>query len=253
MSIFLEKDKPVTVTMIQAHTPERAIELINKALEIGCDSFGLQVEQLELEYRDDKSLMKIFDAMQGKPCYITNYRFGHNEGKSDDELADELVHITGICGGIADVMGDYFCEEAEQLTDNAEAIEKQKALIERIHNAGGEVLMSSHTLHYMPKERVLYFMNEHKRRGADVSKIVTADVNEDELYSNLDISVALKNEKTLPVLFLAIGNLCRKHRIIGPILTGGMFLCVVEHDELATASQPLLADANEMIRLIKGV
>ncbi len=257
MDIFFKKYEPTIVTMIQAHTPERVFELIEKGLNGGTDAFGLQIEQLEHKYRDENTLKKIFSAMKGKPCYITNYRFGLNVEKTDEELADELVHVIKCGGALADVMGDYFCPEderlepgeTEQLTTNADSIEKQRKLIERIHSAGGKVLMSSHTLHYMPEERVIEFMKEHQNRGADISKIVTAADSEAELYSNIDTSLKLRSKMTLPTLFLAIGDYCRPHRMMGPLLCGGMFLCVAEHDELSTINQPLLSDVVSMINL----
>ncbi len=251
MGKFLKKDEPTIVTMIQAHTAERVFELIEKALAGGTEAFGLQIEQLEHQYRDEKTLREIFAAMKGMPCYVTNYRFGLNDGKTDEELAEELVHIVKCGGVLADVMGDYFCPEAEQLTMDNEAIEKQKILIEKIHSVGGEVLMSSHTLHYMCDERVLHFMNEHKKRGADISKIVTASDTPYELDRNMEITSMLHKEKTLPTLFLTIGDYCRKHRMAGPLICGGMFLCVVEHDELATENQPLLSDVKNILNLMK--
>ncbi len=251
MGKFLKKDEPTLVTMIQAHTKERVLELIKQGIEGGTEAFGLQIEQLEHQYRDEKNLKEIFAAMDGKPCYVTNYRFGLNEGKTDDELAEELLHIVKCGGVLVDIMGDYFCEESEQLTQNPEAIRKQMELIEKIHALGGEVLISSHTLHYMSKERVFYFMNEHKRRGADISKIVTASDTPEESLWNIDISNDLGKEKTISTLFLSIGDCCRKHRMLGPILSGGMFLCVVEHDELATGNQPLLKDAKKILDLMK--
>lgn len=251
MSIFLKKDRTILVTMIQAHTAERVFELIDQANKLGTDAFGLQLEQLEHQYRDEATLKSIFAAMGDKPCYVTNYRFGLNQGMSDEELAKGLLHAVRCGGTLVDVMGDYFDKSEEQLTEDEVAVRKQMELIEKIHAAGGEVLMSSHTLHYMPKERVLYFMEEQQRRGADVAKIVTASANEDELDKNLEISMVLKTEKTLPTLFLSIGDYCRKHRMFGPFLSDDMFLCVVEHDELATINQPLLADAIDISELLK--
>lgn len=251
MRKFIKKDGVMLVTMIQAHTAERVFELIKRGIEGGTDAFGLQLEQLEHCYRDEKTLREIFAAMGDKPCYVTNYRFGLNEGMSDEELAEGLLHAVRCGATLVDVMGDYFCEEAEQLTDNKVAIVRQMSLIEKIHSEGGEVLMSSHTLHYMPWDRVQYFMKEHQKRGADISKIVTASENDEELAKNIEISAFLKEQKTLPTLFLSIGERCRKHRMLGPIMSEELFLCVVEHDELATVNQPLLSDAREMLRLIK--
>lgn len=41
--------------------------------------------------------------------------------------------------------------ECRRITEDEIALEKQKALIRQIHQMGGEVLMSSHVLKYIPK------------------------------------------------------------------------------------------------------
>ena len=71
---------------------------------------------------------------------------------------------------LVDIMGDLFCRHPEELTEDTEAIEKQMKLIQEIHAAGAEVLMSSHILKFTPAERVLEVALEQKRRGADILK-----------------------------------------------------------------------------------
>ena len=41
---------------------------------------------------------------------------------------------------------------------------------------GKEVLMSSHINKFSSKEEVFKVVNEHKKRGADISKIVAQDI-----------------------------------------------------------------------------
>jgi 3-dehydroquinate dehydratase type I len=137
-------------------------------------------------------------------------------------------------------MGDYYCRAENELTMDAAAIEKQKRLIDRIHEAGGEVLMSSHVLKYTPAEEVLRIALEQQKRGADVVKIVTAANSVEEEMENLRITTLLKKELDVPFLFLSGGTHCRMHRTIGPMLGCVMALCVQRYDARSSKDQPLL-------------
>ena len=87
------------------------------------------------------------------------------------------------------------------------AIEKQKKLIETIHEKGAKVLMSSHVFTFTPAERVLEIALEHQRRGADICKIVTGADTMEEQIENLRIIRLLKHVLTIPFLFLC-GGVC---------------------------------------------
>lgn len=249
-TVFTE-NRPVVVMMIKAYTPERVHELIRLGLEQETEAFGIQMEYLKPEYRDEKTLRGIFSAMEDKPCYVTNYRNGFNEGKTDDEVAEELVYMMKCGGTLADIMGDCYAISPDQLTDDSAAIKKQKALSSRLHDMGCQVLFSSHIPRFMHEAEVLHFMNEHKARGADISKIVTSAATEAEAAENIEICLRLEEKKTLPTLFLSSGEYCKRHRYFGPILTNGLFLCIAEHDELAHVHQPLLSDVRRLISLVK--
>ena len=239
---FLGHSEPLYCCMIQARTPERARTLIRNGLDGGCTAFGFQQCQLEPQYRDESTIRSLFEAMEGRPVYVTNYRGGRNAGQTDEEVSEGLVTLAGYGATLCDVMGDMFCRHPQEMTEDPAAIEKQLRLIERIHEAGGEVLMSSHVLKYTPAEEVLRIALEQQKRGADVVKIVTAANTEAEQMENLRITSLLKETLDVPFLFLSGGSHYALHRMIGPMLGCVMYLCVTEYDELATKSQPLLSD-----------
>ena len=246
MTSFLNHTQPLLTVMLQCLDPETAIKRIKIGLEQGADAFGLQTESLLPEFNTKESITKILDAMEGKPCYVTNYRGKTNSGKSDEELAEGLVRLAEYGATLCDVMGDMFCRHPEELTDNPEAIEKQIRLIERIHKSGAEVLMSSHLHKYAPEERVLEIAKEQERRGVDIVKIVTKADNMDQQFDNLRITNRLKETIETPFLFLS-GGKCSLHRRLSIRLGCTMALCVVEHDERSTKSQPYL-NIMKMIR-----
>ena len=237
---FLNHSNPMLTVMLQCETPEVAISRIRNANSLGADGYGLQVESLGPEYHNSDTYRRIFAEMKDKPCYVTNYRFGKNEGKSDEELADGLITLAESGATLCDVMGDIFCRHFEELTNNKEAIKKQMEIIDKIHSIGAEVLMSSHLYKFAPAERVLEIALEQKRRGADIIKIVTAADSMEQQIENLRITNLLKRELNAPFLFLSGGE-CSIHRRLGMKLGCCMALCVYEYDEFSTPAQPLLS------------
>lgn len=236
---FLGQNKPLLTVMLQCETPETAIGRIRNANCLGADAYGLQAESLKSEYHTSETYKRIFAAMNGKPSYVTNYRGGSNVGKTDDELAAGLVVLAESGATLCDMMGDMFCRHPEELTEDEKAVQKQMQLIDTLHNAGAEVLMSSHIMKFTPAERVLAVAFEQKRRGADIIKIVTGAETMEQQIENLRITDLLKRELGAPFLFLSGGE-CTLHRRLGIRLGCCMALCVYEHDALSTPAQPLL-------------
>lgn len=237
---FLKYDKPLLTCMVQADNPVRVKELMEGSFPEGAEAFGMQFCRMKAEHRTEETYRELFAAAQGLPIYVTNYRGHENGSKSDSELGDELIELARCGATLCDVMGDYFDPTEGELTMNADAIEKQTELIARLHAEGAEALMSSHVMKFLPAERVLEIAREHKRRGADISKIVTGAESMEEQIENLRTATLLKKELDIPFLFLSGGE-TRILRRFGGELGCCMYLCVHEHDALATRAQPLLS------------
>lgn len=240
-----DKDKPVLCAMLQYNTIGLTVGAIRNGLANGAESFGLQLESLEEEYKSVENFQRLFGEMQGKPCYVTNYRDKSNTGKSDETLAEEMLILAENGADLCDVMGDMFCKHQEELTDNPEAISKQMKYIEALHEKGTKVIMSSHVLRFIPAERVLEMAFEQKRRGADVIKIVAGASTMEEQIENLRITTLLQKELGAPFLFLSSG-VCSIHRRLGIKLGCCMSLCVYEHYDGSTPPQPLLRIAKKV-------
>ena len=236
---FLKYNKPLLTTMVQADNPHRIKELMDKSVPEGAEAFGIQFEQMQKEYRKKEVYKDLFKYAKDKPVYVTNYRIALNEGKSDDVLSEELIELAECGADLCDVMGDYFDRQPDEVAVSKTAIEKQKELINKIHNKGSKVLMSSHVLKYTPAERVLEIALEHQSRGADICKIVTGADNMEQQLENLKIINMLKEKLDIPFLFLCGGE-CHILRRIGGEIGCCMYLCVHEYDKLATPYQPLL-------------
>ena len=236
---FLNCEKPLLVCMVQADNPARIKELIDRSLPEGAEAFGMQFCKMKEEYRNEKVYRELF-AYTDKPIYVTNYRrHGENVNRSEEEIATGLLELAECGATLCDVMGDFFDPCEGELSMDEAAIQKQTALIDALHERGAEVLMSSHVLEFTPAERVLEIAREHERRGADICKIVTGAENMAQQIENLRIITLLKEHLRIPFLFLSGGE-CHLMRRIGGELGCCMYLCVHEHDALATPSQPLL-------------
>ncbi len=236
---FLGHDRPLLTAMVQAYTPERVEELMELCRAEGAEAFGMQFCRMKDKYKSRETYQRLFALSGELPVYVTNYRQGENEGKSDDELAAGLLELAECGATLCDVMGDMFDKQDDEMARDARAIEKQIKLIEELHTAGAQVLMSSHIFRFTPAERVLEIALEQQRRGADICKIVSGADSMEQQIENLRIVNMLKEKLEIPFLFLSAGE-CYILRRIGGELGCCMYLCVYEHDELATPSQPLL-------------
>ena len=226
--------------ILQCSNPDTAIGRIRNANCLGADAYGLQVESLKPEFQTPEVYQRIFAEGKGRPFYVTYYRKKHNVEKSDDEIAKGLLTLADSGAALCDVMGDLYSPHPDELTEDPGAIKKQMDLIDKIHQRGAQVLMSSHVLRFTSAERVLEIALEQKRRGADVIKIVTGAKTMEEQLENLRITALLKEKLDTPFLFLSGGE-CSLHRRLGLKLGCCMALCVYEHDAYSTASQPLLS------------
>lgn len=248
---FLVEGRPTVVLMACGRTPERVLELIEAGHRENADAFGIQIEKLNREYQTESVIKRLIDAAKGKKTYITNYRTDSNEGKSDDELACGLVAAAKLGGDLIDVMGDMFCRTEGEMTDDIDAIDRQKKLIDEIHTIGREVLMSSHTHKFMSKEEVFGYISRQRDRGADIAKLVAGAGTNEEMLENVIISAEIEKENMGPALFLCTGGAAMRHRILGPAISDGMILCVSEEDEFTFGIQPKICDAVNEAKLIE--
>ena len=252
MSIFLNHTRPVITTMLKPNNTKDLVRDIKAALAEGTDAFCLEIELMKSECRTATDFKDIFAAMDGKPAYITDYRRLNINDKvqSDDELTEEMLFAFSLADNVKlfDIRGDLFCESPDEITYNEKAIEKQIALAKEVHRMGGEVLMSSHPLRFMPYEDVLKIAKAQAERGVDIVKIVTLAESEREVNENIKTTLRLNEDLDKQFLFLSGGSHCRKHRLLGPVLSNSLFLSVQKG--IDGGPQPQMSDAKKVMELI---
>ncbi len=101
----MSREKAKLILMAQAKTPERIKALVEKGKTGGAEAFGMQFEKLAPKYRNSEIYKDLFSYAGEKATYVTNYRHAENEGKTDIQLAAELVELArcgaAICGVMA--------------------------------------------------------------------------------------------------------------------------------------------------------
>lgn len=235
---FLACKKPLLTVMLKQTTEKGVFDEVKKALIHGADAFGLQSEQAPIFHQED-ALMHLLNAIEDKPLYITNYKHHINEDVSYEEIAEKLLWFADRSITLCDVMGDFYCKDKEELTFEPDAVKKQINLIDKIHQKGAEVIMSSHINKFKTADEVLAVALEHQRRGADISKIVTAGDSNEEEIENLRITNYVSQKLDIPLLYLSGGTHCKIHRNIGILLGSCMSLCVCDNSNLNTV-QPFV-------------
>ena len=244
MKSFIKFDRPLLCCMIQDRTPQEMIATIANGLQGGAEAFGIQLESLRREYRDEQTIREIFAACQDKPIYFTSYRGGESKGMTDEQCV-ELLLLGAQCGGtLADIMGDLYCRtRGSEMTTDPTAIARQKELIRQLHQMGCEVLMSAHFAAYYDESAVIGFAKEQQSRGADVVKMVNHANDEDQQLESLGVCTRLKRSISAKYLYLVGGTHCRMLRFVGERLGNCMTLCVDRHHPYSAKQQPTLRAA----------
>lgn len=249
---FIRSDKPLKTAMIQVKTADEAIAAIESGLKQGADAFGWQLECLNADQINQKTLENVFSAGCGMPFYVTNYKWASGGDKPEEQYFDELLLALKCGATLIDMPGDSFSPAPDQLTYDQQAIRKQVEFSQKVHDLGGELLISSHVPDFRSEDYVLGMAFEQKRRGADIAKIVTFSHDDEQLTDNLKTTVRLRETLGIPLLFLSGGEKCRLHRLAGPLLGACMWLCVAYRAPITTPPQPLLSDVNEFVRIYES-
>ena len=239
-------DNPPIVAMIQCKTADECIKKIGKSLKDGAEAFGIQLCQLNREERSEEKLKEIFLACKGKPIYVTSYRYNQSQGMSDSECADLLIKALKCGAVILDVMGDLFDENAYQITEDENAEKHQKKLIDKIHNMGGKVLISTHDFRELSADEIFNIADIQVKHGADIIKIVVKSESVEMLPEYIKVIQKVNREIKKPFLFLDTGACSNMLRKIGGFLGSCMYLCVESHGELDTPQQPTIGQLKQI-------
>ena len=210
------------------------------------DGIAIELLKMPLEERTEVNFRNMIRSVQ-IPFMFIDYRNDQFLGANDDARQEYLL-LAAQCGAeVIDVMGDLYDPSPLELTHNRIAVEKQKALIGRIHEFGAKVIMSSHMAAVeRSAEDVLKHLNEQSSRGADILKIVVGMDTESAMLEGVRTLLLLHKELEKPFVFLGGGAYSPFIRYIGPQLGASIEFAVYEYLPGQPYNQPT-------IRSFKGV
>ena len=176
-------DNPLLTCVVADTTPDECIATIRNSIYDGADAFLLDLAKLEKQYYTIEDIHRIVDYAETKPVIAMNYRYGNQARpyKNDEELVESLLISAAAGVSMCDIMGDMYDIAPLELSYNENAIERQKKLVEEMHNIGCEVMMSSHTWVPMTTEQSIEHAKLLVSRGADMVKIAMCATTEDEM------------------------------------------------------------------------
>lgn len=263
MKSFRNSGKFPIISSLRVRTADEAIYDIEDSEKQGAEGFLLHVELMDERYRNAETIEKIVKAAT-KPVMILNYRTAEN---SDDEELNALK-LAGVRAGAAAVdlplnsfdkdcrksLGDcratFAAANPDEVSMNPAAIEKQKAFIEKVHEAGGEVLVSAHVGVMLTRKQGTDLAKEIESRGADYVKIIVCAQSMDDVAEIYDTIRELKHTLHKPFLYQTYGLYGKLVRPTAWIFGSGMILCHNRYTELSNREKPLIADVKRVKELL---
>lgn len=137
-----------------------------------------------------------------------------------------------------------------EITDDPDAVERQRETVERIHEAGGEVIVSCHTYTHLEPDDAVAIAERVESRGGDFSKIVGYDDDMDDLLDTLAAQLELNERVDVPYAMMAIGTVSRIQRPISPMFGSAWVFGQPELTPGGFHSWPLVDNAREILRRV---
>lgn len=251
---------PLLAGVVREKTKAAAIAQIKNCYLDGADMIDLHLSCLE----DPMDLKAIFAASK-LPVLALHYKKTYDW--KDMQVSEEArvdAFLRAMEAGAAGIdMQGYTFDEASRLNFRGEdkysftkgnpreivtderIIEKQCALIEKVHALGGEVLLSCHPGVPLNARQVTDLALFLEKRGSDIIKIVTPAG--DDPQESIRAMLSLKKEVRTPVAYHCNGKGGIFSRILNPILGGQIAFCVDGYDAGSTMEQIDLKTARAVI------
>lgn len=245
---FLAQQRPFVAAIVQERSVDAAIANILNSEHVGATGFMVDLTFLPDEERSAENLHRIFHAT-GRPVMPLFYRTQHMAAErfSDEARVEEMMRCLDAGAAAIDVMGDLFAPSPRELARDAQAVARQRELIDRIHARGAEVLISSHMPEALSAEEVLEHLSRQAERGADIAKIIVGCNTEEELLESVRTTILLKKEMQIPFIHLCNGKLGRLQRFIAPMLGSMLTFGVERFNPQSLGAQPTIASARSVL------
>ena len=270
MQKISELTTPALAGVIREKSAASAAAEIKNCMFDGADMIDLHLSCLEK--RDPDTLRALIQASR-LPVLALNYNKKYDwsdGGLSEKERVKSLLDAVDAGAAGIDMQGytfdakskEGFCGEdrygftkgnPKEVVTDPDVIEKQCALIEKVHAAGAEVLLSCHPGIPMKCEQVVELALFLEKRKPDIIKIVTVAANEDDLIESFKTMTALRKELKTAVSYHACGKAGSLSRILNPALGGHIVFCVDRYNGGSTMEQVDLKTARSAIDCLRKI
>ncbi|WP_192918468.1 type I 3-dehydroquinate dehydratase [Salinigranum salinum] len=269
-------EQPFIVTSLAETTIEETVATIKQAEYDGARAFEVHLPLVSFPDREDVERLTTSTAA---PMYATCRRehFYDLLGAdvpvelTDDQRTEALVDAVEAGFDGADFELDTFDPtggpeafteaaitahaadpdaEPAQITDDADAVARQREVVDRVHDAGGDVMLSAHTYTHLTPEDALGIAERATDRGADFAKIVGVDRDMDEALETLRAHLRLNEADVVPYGLMAIGDPSRIVRPIAPMFGSAWVFAQPELTPGGFHSWPLVENAREVLRRV---
>jgi 3-dehydroquinate dehydratase len=271
-----ELNQPFIITSITATNLEEAVAMIKHAELEGAEAFEIHLPLLS--FPDAETLSKL-TKVTSAPMYATCRRgqfynlLGYDVSVklTDEQRTNALVDavdagINGIDFELdlfdpTEVPTAFTTEaiknhasnpeiELAQITDNEIAVAKQKELCARVHDMGGEVILSAHTYTHIDPAEAVAIAERVTRRGGDFAKLVGVDRTMEDALETLEAHLRLNEAETVPYALMAIGEPSRIVRPIAPMFGSAWVFAQPQITPGGFHSWPTVENAREILRRV---
>lgn len=237
---FFAARRPVIAGIMAGQTPAELIAEARNAEFDGAQAMAIDLADLKPEFRNVDSLRSVIAAVE-LPFMFFFYRQDRWLASDDDQRQEVLLAAAAAGAAMIDVMGDLYAPSPLEFTCDPQAVERQRALIGRIHALGAQAVMSSHMSCPRSVDQVVAHLQEFERRGADMVKIVTTVDSEEELAEAIRTTMTLNRVLAKPFIHLCNGRFARPHRFLSPVLGGAVSFAVTRYEPRYQMTQPTIA------------
>lgn len=259
---FSELPRPYIVCVLREKTILDTLATMNNAEYDGAHAFNLHLQCLDSKYVAPDPLRQIVTNTH-RPMMMLNYRQS-GEAPDEERVEAQLIGVRAGAMGL-DMPADTFDptprerydhidvehDEPLELTRNPSAIRKQREVITKVHDLGGEVMLSSHTRVVMSAERALAHAQEMREHGADIVKMVTVCRDDHELVEAFRTIVLFKEKLGVPFQYQCHGQHGKLTRVVGPMLGSILVYCNQEYRAQSFMEQPTVRAMAEVLRNTK--
>ena len=258
---FSESGSPIIIGVLKESSVPATLKTVKNCEAEGACAFDLHVSLLEGKDREPDRLERIFSQAKSPilAVHYNNVPQGVKKNSSEERM-EELVRAVEVGASGIDMQGYTFCQSPlatlegkdekkypfitarpKEVTLDDAVITRQRQVIDKVHDLGGEVLMSTHTGVYLNTEQIVSLALEIEKRDVDIIKLVTPVNTKEEVAEALQSIIELKkNIKRAKVHFHCSGRLGRITRYIAPYFGASIVFATDYYNERADKEQLLI-------------